>query len=147
MLMKNAAPINLTIGSCWSVGSKIRQVIDWPIDAHFLPAVDFGRWRRFIALAILVSRLRRRWRVSFCLGLPRFRRCISMKCAASARLWRAWTKGSSGWRGFVVIVERLSCFAVLWFWVGIQNNKNIYLPCVGWMVLDSAMVARAFIYG
>jgi uncharacterized protein with PQ loop repeat len=30
--------------------------------------------------------------------------------------------------------------AVLWFWFGIQkHDKNIYLPCVGWMVLDSAV--------
>jgi uncharacterized protein with PQ loop repeat len=35
----------------------------------------------------------------------------------------------------------------VWFWFGIQNNKNIYLPCVGRMVLDSAMIAGAFIYG
>jgi hypothetical protein len=44
---------------------------------------------------------------------------------------------SSGRRGFAVIVERHLAAAVLWFWFGIQkHDKNIYLPCVGWMVLD-----------
>ena len=38
--------------------------------------------------------------------------------------------------------------AVLWFWYGIQQrDKNIYLPCVGWMALDSAVIAGAVIYG
>jgi len=31
--------------------------------------------------------------------------------------------------------------AVLWFWFGIQkHDKNLYLPCLGWMVLDSAVI-------
>src|SRR5262249_36642615 len=35
--------------------------------------------------------------------------------------------------------------AVLWFWFGIQkNDKNIYLPCVGWIVLDSAVIIGVF---
>jgi len=38
--------------------------------------------------------------------------------------------------------------AVLWFWFGIQKrDKNIYLPCVGWMVLDSAVIIGVVIYG
>jgi uncharacterized protein with PQ loop repeat len=38
--------------------------------------------------------------------------------------------------------------AVLWFWFGLrQGDKNIYLPCVGWVVLDSAVIAGAFVYG
>ena len=38
--------------------------------------------------------------------------------------------------------------AVLWFWYGIQrHDKNIYLPCVGWIGLDSAVIAGALIYG
>ena len=37
--------------------------------------------------------------------------------------------------------------ALLWFWFGIQKrDKNIYLPCVGWIVLNSAVVAGAMIY-
>ena len=37
--------------------------------------------------------------------------------------------------------------AVLWFWFGLQQrDKNIYLPCVGWVVLDIAVIAGAIIY-
>jgi transposase len=35
----------------------------------------------------------------------------------------------------------------IWFWFGIQkHDKNIYLPCVGWMVLDSAVIIGVVIY-
>lgn len=38
--------------------------------------------------------------------------------------------------------------AVLWFWFGVQQrDKNIYLPCVGWVVLDAAVIAGALLYG
>jgi len=38
--------------------------------------------------------------------------------------------------------------AVLWFWFGIQkHDKNIYLPCVGLMVLDSVVIIGVVIYG
>jgi uncharacterized protein with PQ loop repeat len=38
--------------------------------------------------------------------------------------------------------------AVLWLWFGIQKrDKNVYVPCVGWIVLDSGMIVEAFLYG
>ena len=38
--------------------------------------------------------------------------------------------------------------AILWFWFGIrQRDKNIYWPCVGWIALNSAVIAGAVIYG
>jgi len=38
--------------------------------------------------------------------------------------------------------------AMLWFWFGIQkHDKNIYLPCMGWMALDSAVIAGVIMYG
>lgn len=38
--------------------------------------------------------------------------------------------------------------AVLWFWFGLkQGDKNIYLPCIGWMVLNGAVVVGAIVYG
>ncbi len=38
--------------------------------------------------------------------------------------------------------------AVLWFWFGLkQRDKNIYLPCIGWMVLNGAVVVGAIMYG
>ena len=38
--------------------------------------------------------------------------------------------------------------AVLWFWFGLKRReKNIYLPCIGWIVLNGAVVVGAFVYG
>lgn len=37
--------------------------------------------------------------------------------------------------------------AILWFWYGLQKrDKNIYLPCVGWVGLDTAVIVGAVIY-
>ncbi len=38
--------------------------------------------------------------------------------------------------------------ALLWFWFGIQKrDRNIYLPCVGWIALDGAVILGAVVYG
>jgi uncharacterized protein with PQ loop repeat len=38
--------------------------------------------------------------------------------------------------------------AVLWFWFGLQQrDKNIYLPCIGWLIMDGAVIAGALVYG
>ncbi|HXB55961.1 MAG TPA: hypothetical protein VN461_14340 [Vicinamibacteria bacterium] len=38
--------------------------------------------------------------------------------------------------------------AVLWLWYGLQKrDRNIYLPCVGWIMLDGAVIAGAVLYG
>jgi len=38
--------------------------------------------------------------------------------------------------------------ALLWLWFGIRKrDKNIYLPCLGWIALDSAVIAGAVVYG
>jgi len=38
--------------------------------------------------------------------------------------------------------------AILWFWYGLRKkDRNIYLPCVGWVGLDGAVIAGAVIYG
>jgi uncharacterized protein with PQ loop repeat len=37
--------------------------------------------------------------------------------------------------------------ALLWFWYGLQKrDKNIYLPCVGWVGLDAAVIVGAVVY-
>jgi uncharacterized protein with PQ loop repeat len=37
--------------------------------------------------------------------------------------------------------------AILWFGYGLQKrDKNIYLPCVGWIGLDAAVIVGAVIY-
>ncbi len=38
--------------------------------------------------------------------------------------------------------------ALVWLWYGLKKrDPNIYLPCIGWIVLDSAILAGAIIYG
>jgi uncharacterized protein with PQ loop repeat len=38
--------------------------------------------------------------------------------------------------------------AVLWFWYGLlKRDRNIYLPCVGWIALDGAVIVGAIVYG
>jgi uncharacterized protein with PQ loop repeat len=38
--------------------------------------------------------------------------------------------------------------ALVWFVYGLQKrDRNIYLPCIGWLVLDGAVIAGALIYG
>ncbi len=38
--------------------------------------------------------------------------------------------------------------AVLWLWYGLQkHDRNIYLPCVGWIALDGAVIFGVLIYG
>ena len=37
--------------------------------------------------------------------------------------------------------------AILWFWYGLRKrDKNIYLPCVGWVGLDVAVVVGTLLY-
>ncbi len=37
--------------------------------------------------------------------------------------------------------------AIVWLWYGLQKrDKNIYLPCIGWMLLDSAVIVGALFY-
>jgi len=37
--------------------------------------------------------------------------------------------------------------ALLWFWYGIQKrDRNIYLPCVGWIGLDAAVIVGALVH-
>ena len=38
--------------------------------------------------------------------------------------------------------------ALLWFWFGVtKRDKNIYLPCIGWIGLDTAVIVGTMIYG
>ena len=38
--------------------------------------------------------------------------------------------------------------ALLWFWFGIRKrDKNIYLPCIGWILLDCAVIVGVLFYG
>jgi len=38
--------------------------------------------------------------------------------------------------------------AALWFWYGLERrDRNIYLPCIGWLALDAAVIAGVLVYG
>ena len=38
--------------------------------------------------------------------------------------------------------------AAVWLWYGLQKrDKNIYLPCVGWILLDCAVIVGTLVYG
>jgi len=38
--------------------------------------------------------------------------------------------------------------ALLWFWYGLQKrDRNIYLACIGWIILDAAVIAGALVHG
>jgi uncharacterized protein with PQ loop repeat len=38
--------------------------------------------------------------------------------------------------------------ALLWLWHGIaQRDPNIYLACIGWIMLDAAVLAGTVVYG
>jgi uncharacterized protein with PQ loop repeat len=38
--------------------------------------------------------------------------------------------------------------ALLWLWFGIRKrDRNIYLPCLGWIALDAAVIVGAVVYG
>jgi uncharacterized protein with PQ loop repeat len=37
--------------------------------------------------------------------------------------------------------------AMLWFWYGLmKRDKNIYLPCVGWVGLDAAVIVGVIVH-
>jgi uncharacterized protein with PQ loop repeat len=38
--------------------------------------------------------------------------------------------------------------AFVWFWYGVQKrDPNIYLPCIGWLALDGAVIVGRVVYG
>ena len=37
--------------------------------------------------------------------------------------------------------------ALLWFWYGLRKrDPNIYLPCIGWLILDGAVLVGTLLY-
>jgi hypothetical protein len=38
--------------------------------------------------------------------------------------------------------------AVVWLWYGLlKRDKNIYLPCMGWILLNTLVIVGALLYG
>ena len=62
------------------------------------------------------------------------------------QVWTIWV----GHQAAGVSVVSWSAYllsALLWFWYGLQKrDRNIYLPCVGWVGLDAAVIVGAMVY-
>jgi uncharacterized protein with PQ loop repeat len=63
------------------------------------------------------------------------------------QVWTVWvdqrSAGVSLWSWTAYLLS-----AVLWFWHGWrQGDKNIYLPCVGWVLLDLGVIAGVVVHG
>ena len=55
-----------------------------------------------------------------------------------------WTHGSAGVSALTWLTYLLS--AVVWLIYGLQkHDKTIYLACIGWIVLDAAIVVGIFV--
>jgi uncharacterized protein with PQ loop repeat len=63
------------------------------------------------------------------------------------QVWTIWVNHQAA--GVSVLSWSAYLFsAVLWFWYGLrQRDINLYLPCVGWVGLDIAVIAGALVYG
>lgn len=63
------------------------------------------------------------------------------------QIWTIWV----GHQAAGVSVLSWSAYlvsALLWFWHGVrQRDRNIYLPCIGWIAADSAVISGALVYG
>jgi len=63
------------------------------------------------------------------------------------QIWNIWVDQQAAgvsvlsWSAYLVS-------ALLWFWHGVrQRDRNIYLPCIGWIAADGAVIAGAILYG
>jgi uncharacterized protein with PQ loop repeat len=63
------------------------------------------------------------------------------------QVWTIWVNHQAA--GVSVLSWSAYLFsAVLWFWYGLHKRDiNLYLPCVGWIGLDAAVIAGAVVYG
>jgi uncharacterized protein with PQ loop repeat len=63
------------------------------------------------------------------------------------QVWTVWfdrrTAGVSLWSWSAYLAS-----ALLWFWYGLrQRDPKIYLPCIGWLLLDAAVIAGVLVQG
>jgi len=62
------------------------------------------------------------------------------------QVWNVWasrqTAGVSLWSWAAYLAS-----ALLWLWHGLrQGDRNIYLPCIGWVLLDAAVIAGVVVH-
>lgn len=63
------------------------------------------------------------------------------------QVWTIWVgrqaAGVSLWSWGAYLLS-----ARLWFWYGLRKrDRNIYWPCVGWVLLDAAVIVGGLRYG
>ena len=85
-------------------------------------------------------------------SVPRLRRLLAGMSVFTMimtipQVWTIWVGHQAGgvsilsWSTYLVS-------ALLWFWFGLrQRDWNIYLPCIGWIALDGAVIAGIVVYG
>ena len=63
------------------------------------------------------------------------------------QVWTIWVNHEA--RGVSIVSWTAYLFsALLWLVYGLrQRDKNIYLPCIGWIGLDAAVIAGTLVYG
>jgi uncharacterized protein with PQ loop repeat len=63
------------------------------------------------------------------------------------QIWTIWVEHQAAGVSVISWSAYLAS-AVLWLWHGLyQRDLNIYLPCIGWIALNSAVVVGALVYG
>ena len=63
------------------------------------------------------------------------------------QVWAIWV-GQQAAGGSILSWSAYLVSALLWLWFGIQKrDRNIYLPCLGWITLDAAVIVGAVVYG
>ena len=63
------------------------------------------------------------------------------------QIWTIWIGHQAAGVSILSWSAYLSA-ALLWFWHGLRlRDRNIYLPCIGWIVANSAVIAGALVYG
>lgn len=82
-------------------------------------------------------------------GLERFLRLLSVVTMAMTvpQVWTIWIGGNAAGISLISWASYLFT-ACLWFIYGLRKrDKTIYLACVGWILLDAAVVAGVIVHG
>jgi len=83
---------------------------------------------------------------------PKLRRALAAMSAFTMvmtipQVWAIWVGHQAGGVSLLTWCTYLVS-AFLWLWFGLrQRDRNIYLPCIGWIVLDGAVIAGTIVYG
>ena len=82
-------------------------------------------------------------------GLERILRLLSVATMAMTvpQVWAIWVGGNAA--GISIISWASYLFtACLWFVYGLRKrDKTIYLACIGWILLDAAVVVGVIVHG